>query len=100
MKFHPYSTNARALIAAPACILGSRLVSGCYQGAARSENLEILQTQLSASNRVATLVERSDHAALSGVTVFVFISDHPYSMQELRAKLYGLPRFLQLAVLA
>jgi hypothetical protein len=36
------------------------------------------------------LVERSDPAALSGTTVFVFVSDRLYSGAELRRRLYGL----------
>ena len=43
--------------------------TGCYQGVSTSEDVRILQTEYASSKRVAMLVERSDHAALSGTTV-------------------------------
>ena len=64
--------------------------TGCYQGVSKSEEVRILQTESASPKRVALLVERSDHAALSGTTLFVFISDHPYSISDLRKRLYGL----------
>ncbi len=71
-------------------LLASFLTTGCYQGVATSEDVRVLQAEFSARKRVAMLVERSDHAALSGTTVFVLISDHAYSIPELRKNLYGL----------
>jgi len=61
-----------------------------YKGIATSENVEILQSESSSNGRTAMLVERSDHAALSGNTLFVFIDDHPYSIPQLRKTLYSL----------
>jgi hypothetical protein len=62
----------------------------CYQGVSKTEDIYILQVASASSNLTATVVERSDHAALSGTTLFVFLSDHPYSMTDLRARLYAL----------
>ena len=66
------------------------LMSGCYQGVSNSEILQLVEVQTSPSNHVAMLVERSDHAALSGNTFFVFVSDHAYPLPELRQHLYAL----------
>jgi hypothetical protein len=74
-----------ALVAATVITLSS-----CYQGVAGSEELQILQTEMSSNQRVAMLVERCDHAALSGNTLFVLISDHVYPLPELRKRIYGL----------
>ena len=61
-----------------------------FHGVADSETVEILQTRLASQNRVAMLIRRSDHTALSGNTYFVFIGDHLYSVPELRKTLYSL----------
>jgi hypothetical protein len=63
---------------------------GCYRGASKSDIVQIVDTQVSTSHHVAMLVERSDHAALSGPTFFVFVSDRVYSLPELRSRLYAL----------
>ena len=63
---------------------------GCYRGASQSDIVQIVDTQVSTSRHVAMLVERSDHAALSGPTFFVFVSDKVYSLPELRSRLYAL----------
>ena len=59
-------------------------------GVSDSETVEIVQKELASRNRVALLVRRSDHTALSGDTYFVFVADHAYSVPELRKKLYSL----------
>ena len=66
------------------------LLGGCYQGVSQSEIVQVIETQTSPSNHVAMLVERSDHAALSGNTFFVFVSDRVYQLPELRQHLYAL----------
>jgi hypothetical protein len=62
-----------------------------YHGVANSENVEVVQTLTIAPNRTAMLVRRSDHAALSGDTYFVLVGDRPYSVPELRKRLYAIP---------
>ena len=66
------------------------LLGGCYQGVSNSEIVQVIETQTSPSNHVAMLIERSDHAALSGNTFFVFVSDRVYQLPELRQHLYAL----------
>lgn len=63
---------------------------GCYRGASNSDIVQIIDTQMSTSHHAAMLVERSDRAALSGPTFFVFVSDRVYSLPELRSRLYAL----------
>ncbi len=70
--------------------IGCTTVIGCYRGASKSDVVQVVDIQISASHHVAMLVERSDHAALSGPTFFVFINDQIYSLPELRSKLYAL----------
>ena len=79
-----------ASVSGLSCAIATSFLSGCYQGVANSEKLQILQIAYGAPNRVAMIVERSDHAALSGSTFFVLISDHAYPMSELRKRIYGL----------
>jgi len=66
------------------------LLAGCYQGVSNSEIVRIVDVKAQPPDRVAMLVERSDHAALSGNTFFVFVSDRVYEVAELRKKLYAL----------
>ncbi len=61
-----------------------------FHGASDSDIIEIVQTQFASPHRVAMLVRRSDHAALSGDTYFVFIDDHLYPVPQLRKTLYSL----------
>lgn len=72
------------------CTITCWFVLGCYSGVSDSDTVQVVQTAYGSPNRVAMLVERSDNAALSGNTFFVFISDHAYSLPELRKKLYAL----------
>ena len=60
-----------------------------WHGVARADQVDILETATASSGRIAMLIERSDHAALSGSDVFVFLTDHPYTVSELRKSLYA-----------
>jgi len=81
-----------AMITIIACVATSWYVWSVltFHGASDSDIVEIVQTQASSSHRVAILVRRSDHRALSGDTYFVFVNDRSYSVQELRKSLYSL----------
>jgi hypothetical protein len=70
--------------------LGFVAIVGCYKGASQSDLVQVIDTQMSTSHHVAMLVERSDNAALSGPTFFVFVSERAYSLPELRSRLYAL----------
>jgi hypothetical protein len=89
MKSQRRSTVAPLLLVL-SCTVTSLLILGCYKGVSDSDIIHVLQTEVAAPNRVAMLVERSDHAALSGTNLFVFVADHTYSETELRKRLYGL----------
>ena len=65
-------------------------LNGCYQGISNSEIVKVVEEQTSSSNHTAMLVERADHAALSGVTFYVFVNDRAYQLSELRQHLYAL----------
>jgi hypothetical protein len=80
-----------ATILSLTCSITCWFVLGCYAGVSDSDTVEVVQTTYGSPNRVAMLVERSDHAALSGNTFIVFVADHPYSLPELRRRLYALP---------
>jgi hypothetical protein len=66
------------------------LVVRPFHGVADADNVQIAQTEFASNKHVAMLVERSDKAALSGNDFFVFITDHLYSVPELRKNLYAL----------
>ena len=82
------------LFVAVILIIGAALLAWStfgYHGVSDSETVEILQTEWASHNHVAQLVRRSDHAALSGDTYFIFVADHLYSVPKLRKELYSLP---------
>jgi len=82
--------KTKAAIAFPALTMAiAALYLFGYRGAGSSENLEIVQTEVSSARKIATLVRRSDHQALNGDTYFVFVSDREFSVLELRKKLYA-----------
>ena len=74
------------------------LVRFGYKGVADSETVKIIQAEWASPKRVAMLVERSDHAALSGNTYFVFVGERIYSVPELRKRLYGLPNVFKVGL--
>ena len=82
--------SGAALALLSLCIFPGLLLVGCYDGVGRSESVDVLQTEYSTHKRVAMVVERSDHAALSATTLFVFLDDHAYPLNELRQHLWGL----------
>lgn len=53
-----------------------------------SGSFTLVQAEAAYPKRVAMLVRRSDHHALSGNTYFVVIGDHVFSQPELRKALY------------
>jgi hypothetical protein len=61
-----------------------------FKGVSDSESVEVLQSVDSSNGRIAMLVRRSDHAALSGDTFFVLVTDRQLTIAELRKHLYGL----------
>lgn len=62
----------------------------CYKGVSKNDEVRIVEAEVSSSRRVAMLIKRSDHAALSGNTFFVIISDRVLTIPELRSRLYAL----------
>jgi hypothetical protein len=56
-----------------------------FRGNLDTGKFQVLRTTESLENRIAIVAKRSDHNALSGDVVFVFVADHIYSPNELRA---------------